>query len=151
MLSFILLFGSIFSYAEDSDTDLSDKISIAGYVTDASTGEALIGATVYIREIEGGTTTNMYGFYSVTLEEGNYILEFRYIGFFTVTKEITLNENTEINVELAEDSRQLEEVIVIGKTNSNVKRIDMSVNKLDIQTIEKIPALLGEVDIIQSL
>lgn len=151
LLSFILLFGSTLGYADNSDTDLSDKISIAGYVTDASTGEALIGATVYITEIEGGTTTNMYGFYSVTLEEGTYTIEFRYIGFFTVTKEITLNENTEINIELTEDSRQLEEVIVIGKTNSNVKRIDMSVNKLDIQTIEKIPALLGEVDIIQSL
>jgi hypothetical protein len=151
LLSLILLLGSSFSYAEDADNEISEKISISGYITDASTGEALIGATVYIKEIEGGTTTNMYGFYSVTLEEGNYTVEFRYIGFLTITKEITLNENTEINIELTEDSRQLEEVIVIGKTNTNVKRIDMSVNKLDIRTIEKIPALLGEVDIIQSL
>jgi hypothetical protein len=137
--------------ADGIDDELSDKFSISGYIKDAANGEALIGATVYITDIQGGTTTNMYGFYSVTLDEGDYKIEYRYIGYFTVTREITLTENTEINIELSEDKKQLEEVIVIGKTNTNVKRIEMSVNKLDIKTIEKIPALLGEVDIIKSL
>ncbi len=147
----ILLLGSSYIYADDADTELAEKVSIAGYIKDASNGEALIGATVFIKEIGGGTTTNIYGFYSVTLEKGTYTIEFRYIGFLSITKEITLTESTELNVELIEDTKQLEEVIVIGKTNSNVKRVDMSVNKLDIKTIEKIPALLGEVDVIQSL
>jgi len=147
----ILLFGGSYIYADETDNEISDKISFAGYIKDASNGEALIGATIYIKEIEGGTTTNIYGFYSVTLERGTYTVEFRYIGFLSITKEITLTESTELNIELIEDTKQLEEVIVIGKTNSNVKRVDMSVNKLDIKTIEKIPALLGEVDVIQSL
>ena len=93
----------------------------------------------------------MYGFYSVTLDTGLYTIEYRYIGYHTETRTISLTQNAEINIELSEDKQQLEEVIVIGKTNTNVKRIEMSVNKLDIKTIEKIPALLGEVDIVKSL
>ena len=128
LITVVLLLSNHFGYADDSDTELSDKMSIAGYITDASTGEALIGATVYIPEIKGGATTNMYGFYSVTLEEGDYTIEFRYIGFLTVTKEITLDKNTELNVELTADTTQLQDVIVIGKTNTNVKSIVLRVS-----------------------
>ena len=137
--------------SDDIIDDENEKFSIAGYVRDAANGEALLGATIYITNIQSGTTTNMYGFYSATLEKGDYVIEYRYIGYFTETRLVTLTENTEINVELTEDTKQLEEIIVIAKTSYNVKRIDMSVNKLDIKTIEKIPALLGEVDIIKSL
>ena len=60
--SIIFLLSVSLVYANDTGNDSADKVSIAGYITDASTGEALIGATVYIKEIEGGATTNMYGF-----------------------------------------------------------------------------------------
>jgi hypothetical protein len=121
---FILISISCVS-ADDNNEELSDKFTLGGYVKDAANGEALIGATIYITNIKGGTSTNLYGFYSVTLDNGDYLIEYRYVGY--------------------------EEVIIIGKTNSNVKRIEMSVNKLDIKTIEKIPALLGEADVIKSL
>lgn len=151
LILFLIYLGTIPVFAADSDPEPSDKISISGYIKDASNGEALLGATVYIRDIQGGTITNMYGFYSITLEKGNYTIEYRYIGYLTEVREIQLDENTVLDVELSEDTRQLEEVIVISKTSTNVKRIEMSVNKLDIRTIERIPALLGEADIIKSI
>jgi hypothetical protein len=151
LTSLIIFINISFAYADKIEENAPDKVSISGYVRDAANGEALIGATIYIVDIKGGTTTNMYGFYSVTLDKGDYVIEYRYIGYHSLIKEISLNQNSEINIELSEDKKQLEEVVVIGKTNTNVKRIEMSVNKLDIKTIEKIPALLGEADVIKSL
>lgn len=138
--------------ASEHIDEQADKVSIAGYVRNASNGEALIGATVYVKEIQGGSTTNMYGFYSITLEKGDYTLEFRYVGYTGMSREIKLEENMELNINLEEDNQELKEVVVYGKIDdTNVEGIEMSVNKLDIRTIEKIPALLGEVDIVKSL
>jgi len=129
-----------------------DKFSISGYVRDAKNGEALFGATIYIREIEGGTSTNSYGFYSVTLEEGSYIVECRYLGYTTTEIQVSMNENVELNILLEEFNRELEEVVVYGQVDpSNLDINQISVNRLDIKTVNKIPAFLGEVDIIQSI
>jgi len=138
--------------AEDSGNEVIEKFSISGYIKDASNGELMIGATVYVTNIKGGATTNLYGFYSVTLEPGDYTVEYRYIGYSTITKEISLSTNVELDIELSADNQELEEVVIYGESeDANVQSIEMGVNKLDIQTIEKIPALLGEVDILRSI
>ena len=62
-----------------------DRFTISGYMKDASNGEALIGATAFIKEISNGTISNVYGFYSITLPKGTYSLVYRYVGFNDVT------------------------------------------------------------------
>ncbi len=148
LIIILLLFAFTIARPEES----LERYSISGYITDAASGEALIGATIYVKEIKGGSITNPYGYYSIPLEPGNYHIEFRYVGYSTVTQQIDLLENKEINIELEEVNRELEEVVIMAeKDNSNVQSVEMSVNKLDIKTIERIPALLGEVDIIKSI
>lgn len=129
-----------------------DQFTVSGYIKDAANGEALIGATVYIKEIQGGTVTNVYGYYAVTLPPGEYNIEYRYIGFTNVNQTITVDKNVRLDLELKADNQQLEEVVVTAEAiDENVRSIEMSVAELDIKSIEKLPAFAGEVDIIKSI
>ncbi|WP_420580516.1 TonB-dependent receptor [Reichenbachiella sp.] len=126
--------------------------TISGYVKDASNGETLIGATVLIKGSSQGVITNVYGFYSITLPEGEYEVEYRYIGFQPIAQTVDLSENRRIDVELLSDSQQLEEVVISAEPEDvNVSGIQMSTNKLDIETITKIPSFMGEADVLRSI
>ncbi|GAA0894483.1 TonB-dependent receptor [Fulvivirga kasyanovii] len=128
------------------------KVTLSGYINDAENGEALIGATVFVRETQSGSASNVYGFYSITLPPGQYTIEYTYVGYQPLVKEITLNENQRLNVEMTGESQQLQEVVISGeRVDANVTSTEMSTNKLDIQTIKKIPAFLGEVDVLKSI
>ncbi len=129
-----------------------EKFTVSGYVQDASNGENLIGATVYIKEIESGAVTNFYGFYSVTLSPGTYNFEFRYLGFDGLSLEITLNQNKRLDLELIPEGTELEEIIIEAEPEDiNVSGVQMSTNKLDIQSIQKLPSFFGEVDVLKSI
>lgn len=129
-----------------------EKVTVNGYIKDASNGETLIGATAYIQELGVGATSNEYGFYSISIEPGTYKLEFAYLGFSSQIQTIDLTENTKVDVELSEGGVALEEIVVTAEPeDKNVTDIEMSVNKLDIATIQKMPSLLGEVEIIRSI
>lgn len=128
------------------------KHTISGYVKDASNGEALIGVTVYVNEIANGTTTNVYGFYSITLPAGTYHLQYKYMGFADGKKVVNLNQNVKANLELKMAKEQLDEIVVTDKAiDENVRSTQMSVSKIDIKTITKMPAFAGESDILKSI
>jgi hypothetical protein len=128
------------------------KSTLNGYLKDSSDGEKLIGATVYVVEAKTGATTNVYGFYSITLPSGDYTLEFSYIGFQKKVQQVSLRENVQLDVELTSEAMELQEVTVTSEgENARSQNLEMSVAKLDISTIQKMPAFLGEVDIIKSL
>lgn len=128
------------------------KHTISGYIKDANSGEALIGATIYVKEIANGTTSNAYGFYSITLPEGAYHLDIKYIGFSDTQKVIKLTQDIYLNLELKMSKDQLQEVVVTDKAiDENVQSTEMSVAKLDIKTITSMPAFAGEPDIVKSI
>ena len=140
----LLLIISSFVHAQD--------YTINGYVKDAANGEAMFGATVFIKELGAGQVTNAYGFYSVTIPKGVYNIEFRFTGYETLVKSIDLTKNERIDIELKEAELELEEVVVTAEAeNANVTTVEMSVERLDIKTIQRMPALLGEVDVIRSI
>ncbi len=128
------------------------RVNVSGYVLDASTGEALIGANVAILETGAGTITNTYGYYSLTVEAGFYTLVFSYVGYDRETRALSLGEDLTINIELKESLQVLEEVTVVAEAaNSNITRVETGSTQLPIQSIRKIPALLGEVDVIKAI
>ncbi|GGN09022.1 collagen-binding protein [Dyadobacter beijingensis] len=129
-----------------------NRHSVSGYVKDNSNGEGLIGVSVYVREAETGVVTNPYGFYSLTLPDGKYTLVFTYIGYQKVTREVVLDGDKTVSIEMSDESNQLSEVTIsTQKEDENVRSIEMSVNKVEMKTIRKMPALLGEVDLIRSI
>ncbi len=140
-----VLFFFNFSYSQE-------KFTISGSITDIKSNETLFGVTVYIKNLETGTNTNEYGFYSLTLPKGTYQVTISYLGFSEITEEIILNSNLKKNYKLTEESLQLNEITVTDKPNKiNIKKAELSTNKLAISTIKKMPAILGEIDIIKSI
>lgn len=131
----------------------TEKLTVSGYVKDSKNGEGLIGASIFVKELLTGATTNTYGFYSLTLPKGNYTLVISSLGYRKSIKDVKLEkENVTLNVEVVEDGQELAEVVVKAKReDENVRAIEMSVNKVDMKTIKKIPALLGEVDLVRAI
>ena len=137
---FLLVFNSSFS---------QEKFTLSGTITDSKSNETLIGVNVFFPELKKGTTTNEYGFYSITLPKGNYKIQVSYLGFQTVEETISLDKNIKNNFILTSNEEQLQEVIVIGSENkTNTHKAEMGVNKLSIATIKKMPVVLGEVDVL---
>lgn len=128
------------------------RFTISGNIKDASTGEELIGATIYIDEIKTGTTSNVYGFYSISLQPGHYTLTFSYIGYKPVIQAVDLSGNITLNINLESKEQELKEVVIIGENAGEaIRKPEMSVVRMDIKTINRIPALMGEVDIIKAI
>jgi hypothetical protein len=130
-----------------------EKFTVSGYVKDATDGEGLIGVSVYNKETGTGAITNSYGFYSVTLPKGNYIFVISYVGYERLSRTVDLSaQNVRLDLELKEEGRELQELVVsTRREDDNVKNIEMSVNRIGIKTIQRIPALLGEIDVVRSI
>ncbi len=130
-----------------------EKFTLSGTIADKSSNETLIGVSIYIPEANTGTSTNSYGFYSITLPKGDYTLIINYIGFGNIEEKISLTQNIKKNFEMAESSTELEAVVITGhnSTRVNIRKPEMSINKLSIATIKKMPAVMGEVDVLKSI
>lgn len=128
------------------------KYTVSGRLKDASDGESLIGATVTVEELSLGTSTNVYGFYSITLPAGQYKFVYSYIGYQPKAIEIDLTKDQTQNVELAETDVQLQEVIISDEQpENNVQDVKMSREELNIEKVKTLPALFGEVDILKTI
>ncbi|GLR16206.1 TonB-dependent receptor [Portibacter lacus] len=129
------------------------NFTVSGSLRDGETGEDLIGATISVEELPGvGTSANAYGFYSLTLEKGEYTLVYEYIGLEKVVRKINLDQPLEINIELGQSSIQMEEVVIKAeRDDANVSETKMSVTKLDPKDIASVPVIFGEKDIIKTL
>ncbi|GAB4158606.1 MAG: TonB-dependent receptor [Winogradskyella sp.] len=129
-----------------------DKFTLSGTITDNESNETLIGVNVLVPKIQTGTMTNEYGFYSITLPKGTYEIQVSYLGFKTILETINLNENTTKNFQLQEAAESLDEVIITENVEKlNIRKPQMSVNALSINTIKQMPVVLGEVDVIKSI
>ncbi|MCX7727921.1 MAG: TonB-dependent receptor [Bacteroidia bacterium] len=129
-----------------------EKFTIKGYIKDKKNGEALIGAIVQKKGTSIGVSTNEYGFYSLTLPKGEHTIVFSYLGYISIEKTLFLSENQTLNIELEERENVLQEVEISSEAeDKNIKSTEMSVAKLDIKQVEKIPALLGEVDVVRAV
>ena len=129
-----------------------ESVTVKGYVRDASNGETLIGATVQLTGTTLGTVTNAYGFYSLTVARGDYVLRASYLGFAEQEASVSLYGNLTQDFALEEAGSVLQEVVVTAiEEDENVTDLQMSVERLDMNTIEKLPSLLGEVDVIRSI
>jgi hypothetical protein len=129
-----------------------NQVTLSGYVRDQHNGEELIGANIYLKGQAVGTSSNAYGFYSLTLEPGRYTIVYSYMGYHPGEKEILLKEDRTLNMELSARQQQLEKVVIRAeKANENISRSQMSFEKLSIKKIRKMPSFMGEVDIIKSI
>lgn len=130
---------------------ISQTYTLSGYVTDAKSGESIFGAKVFIPSIKKGALTNNYGFYSLTVPSGKYVVEFRLSGVQTKKKEITLNSDVRYDMELGESIQDIDEIKVVANADQNTNSTQLGSHELDIDEIKTLPAFMGEVDIIKTI
>ncbi|HMK04698.1 MAG TPA: TonB-dependent receptor, partial [Ferruginibacter sp.] len=133
-------------------TKAQNKYTISGFVKDSLNGETLIGATITVKEQAKGISSNQYGFYSITLTQGNYILQCSHVGYRDRLIEIKLDGDLKLNFEVLPKIFLSQEVIVTSKKrDANVKNAQMGKFTLPIEQIKSIPAFLGEVDLLKTI
>lgn len=140
----LILFGTFELFAQN--------FTISGYVKDESSGEELIGANIVVGELSKGVSTNVYGFYSLTLPKGNHKVSVTYIGYAEKVIDVDLQSDKTITIQLTESSNVIDELVLSDtKLDNNVKSVEISTVKIDPQKMKQIPVVLGEQDIIKSL
>lgn len=129
-----------------------EKFTLSGTISDSNSNETLIGVNLFIPELKTGITTNEYGFYSITIPKGSYTIRISYMGYNSLEEKILLEKNTKTNFKLFTSENTLKEVIVTDtKTKTDIRKPEMSVNKLSISAIKRMPVVLGEVDVLKSI
>ena len=140
-----LVLQSILSVAQE-------RVTLSGSVVDSNNNETVIGVLVEISELKISTFTNEYGFFSLTVPKGSYNLQVSTIGYETKIIEISLQENSKLAIEIKANTKELEAVIINKNPyRTSISKPEMSVNKIAISTIKKMPAILGEIDILRSI
>jgi hypothetical protein len=129
-----------------------EKFTLSGTISDSNSNETLIGVNLFIPELKTGITTNEYGFYSITIPKGSYTIRISYMGYNSLEEKILLEKNTKTNFKLFTSENTLKEVIITDtKTKTDIRKPEMSVNKLSISAIKRMPVVLGEVDVLKSI
>lgn len=129
-----------------------EKFTLSGTISDGNSNETLIGVNLFIPELKAGVTTNEYGFYSLTIPKGKYSIQISYLGYNGIEEQIQLDQNKKTNFKLFATETTLKEVIIIdNKSKTDIRKPEMSVNKLSIGTIKRMPVVLGEVDVLKSI
>ena len=130
---------------------LAQTGTVKGYVRDAADGETLIGATVVVAGTGTGTTTNAYGFYSLTLPIGEHRIAYQYVGYETLEKTVRLTEDTRLDFELGTGAVEMAEVVVTAEeADRNVSANNGSAVRIDVKALKELPSFGGEPDIVRA-
>lgn len=125
--------------------------TISGYISDAASGEKLIAANIFAPKTGNGTTSNTYGFYSLTLPEDSVYLAISYIGYQRKYFKLYLKEDITLNFDLSE-GETLETLEVVAEKQQRIEQTtQMGQMSIPIQQIKSLPALLGETDVLKAL
>jgi len=146
------LFLFAFALLAVSFLNAQNRYTLSGTVSEANSNETLIGVSILVPELSTGAVTNEYGFYSLTLPEGTYEVVITYLGFQDIRREVTLNSSQRIDFQMGEEAEQLDEVILTEDVERlDIRKPQMSVSALSVETIKRIPVVLGEADVIKSI
>ena len=128
------------------------NIKISGRIMDEITGEALVGATVTVPELNVTRITDSNGGFELVLDRAEYILEFRYVGYETIKYPIVAVGDGRISIRMLQEDFQLDDVVIFGRDpEKNIRSTDMGAITLSMNSIKELPPFLGEVDIIRSM
>jgi hypothetical protein len=148
----ITLLMALLSFALGTTVYAQNEFTISGSLRDSISGEELVGASVFDLNTRSGTTTNIYGFYSLTLPAGKHSLVYSYLGFNADTVHFDLKRNITRTLALQSSAVQLKDVVITAtKDNDRVTNADVGIVKMNIKELNAIPVLFGEKDILNSL
>lgn len=129
----------------------SRRFTISGYVTDGASSETLIGANILDSRQRVGTATNPFGFYTLTLPEGDAELIFSYLGYETRHSSFPLNKDTVLNIRLDSNNELAEVIVLSDKKEAGIQATAMGAYEIPMAQIQHTPAVLGEADILKTI
>ena len=127
------------------------SFTVSGRVTDAATGEYVLGANVFDVAEGKGVSTNIYGFYSITLPQRPTTLNCTFIGYAPSSQKFDGTSDVQWNVELDVEAVEVDAVEVIGTAGDNTQSTDLGKAEVSMATIQRLPALMGEVDVLKAI
>ncbi len=146
------LFWSLFLIIFSLTCFSQEKYSLSGYIKDIENNETLLGVNVIIEDLKTGTVSNDYGFYSITLPEGKYTIQISYLGFKNLSKTINLDKDIKRDFYLEASAEELDEITITDDfEKQNIRKPEMSLNRLKQSTIKQVPVVFGEADVLQSI
>ncbi len=126
--------------------------TISGHVRDKESGEELIGTTIYVKALQSGTSSNVYGFYSLTIPEGIYLVRYSMIGYDAYEIEIELTNDIRHDIELKSSAvRGQDEIVTAEAPDRNVKSVEMGTVEINPAQVKSVPVLFGEQDLLKTL
>ena len=125
--------------------------TLVGYVRDARNGEALVGAAVYLDDPPVGAVTDAYGYFSLRLPKGRHTIQVSSAGMKDTRRQILLHSDGKLNIEMEDFVPTLIAATVVSEKKSNIKALQMGVERISIKTIKQIPAVLGESDVLRAV
>ncbi len=129
--------------------NLQGNATVAGHIRDATNGEPVIGAALFLEKPLIGVATDQFGYYSITLPKGRHELQIKSIGMKTTQRQIMLYSDGQLEIELEEEVTPLKEVVIQSERDVRVTGLQMGMEKLDIKTMKNMPLALGETDIMK--
>jgi hypothetical protein len=140
----------VFKIGNPSGAGKEGNAFLSGNITNPQTGEPLAGVVVYSAKLKSGAVTNSVGYYSLELPKGQYQIEYRMVGMRQTIRNIIIYSDGVLNIDLAESTNQLNEVIVSANRENNVRNVRMGIEKINIKMLKQIPMGMGEVDLFKS-
>lgn len=131
------------------DKNIPGNATIAGYVRDAKTGEPIAGASLIVDKLKTGTTTDQYGYYSISLPKGQQTISIQSIGMTDTRRQVLLHADGKLNIDLQQRVTTLKNVVISSQKLSNIRGTQMGVQKIDIKTIKQVPVAMGEPDLLK--
>jgi len=128
----------------------SDMAVVSGIITEAETGEPVIGAVVYVEDIELGGITDAAGYFVLSVSTGNHRFTFQSMGKKVQSIDVVVNESGSLDIELVEEITELRGVVIVADRGKNVSGMQMGMNKVNIEMIRQIPAMMGESDVLKT-
>ncbi len=125
--------------------------TISGYLEDVTSRERILGANIYVPSLEIGTTTNQFGFFSLTLPPDSVLLLITHVGYESAWYHLELRNDTTLTLSLSPRVVWMQDVEVIATIENELYDVQMSHHEITIEEIETLPVILGEIDIQKTL
>jgi hypothetical protein len=140
----------VINIGQASQRNSSGVAIISGYIRDIETGEPIIGAVVYVEDLEIGVVSDLDGYYVLSIPEGRHVLSIHFLGKKEIHQHVYLYSDGNMNIEMSEKITQLRGVEIIADRDKNVAGLQIGLAKMDVKSIKELPAVMGEVDIIKA-
>ena len=124
-------------------------VILTGYIKNSKTGEPLVNASVFTEDYRTGSVTDAYGYYSLTLPTGSHSINVQVNGMKDIKVQVQINTAGNLDIEMEDEIKTLKEAVVSSTKTSNVKGVQMGIERLNIKTIQKVPTVFGEADVLR--